>query len=98
MPTYERRPRFDRDYQDLTAADKTAFKRAVRRFVADLRDGSGRFHPSLRVHRIDSRRGVWSISCGGDLRATFSYGNREGQGDAHIVWRRVGRHAIYRAP
>jgi len=97
VPTYERRPRFDRDYDRLTAAEKTAFKRAVRQFIADLRGGSGRFHPSLRVHRIDSRRGVWSISSGGDLRATFSYGSQR-EGAAHIIWRRIGRHSIHREP
>lgn len=97
MPTYERRPRFDRDYERLTAAQRTAFKRAVAQFIADLRGGSGRFHPSLRVHRIDSRRGVWSLSFGADLRATFAYGDPR-SGEAHIVWRRLGSHDIYPEP
>ncbi len=98
MPTWERRPRFNRDYDRLTGAERTAFKRAVTQFIADLRAGAGRFHPSLRVHRIDSRRGVWSLSFGPDLRATFSYGTPRQEGDAHIVWRRVGRHSVYREP
>lgn len=96
MPTWERLPRFAHDYRRLSAAEKTAFKRAVRQFVADLRDGRGRFHPSLRVHRIDTRRGVWSLSFGNDLRATFTYGAHGD--DAHIIWRRIGRHSIYREP
>jgi len=98
VPTYERRLRFDRDYARLTDDEKAAFKLAVRRLIADLGAGSGRFHPSLRVHRIDSRRGVWAISFGGDLRATFSYGTAQRTGDAHVIWRRVGSHSIYREP
>ncbi len=97
MPTYERRPRFDRDYARLTAAEKAGFKRAVAQLVTDLRAGTGRFHPTLRVHRIDSHRGVWSMTFGPELRATFSYGTPR-HGDAHITWRRIGHHAIYREP
>ncbi len=98
MPTYERRLRFDRDHARLTDDEKAAFKLAVRRFIADLGAGSGRFHPSLRVHRIDSRRGVWAISFGGALRATFSYGTAQRTGDAHVIWRRIGSYSIYREP
>jgi len=97
VPTYERRPRFDRDCARLTAAEKAAFKRAVAQLVTDLRAGTGRIHPTLRVHRIDSHRGVWSMTFGPELRATFSYGTPR-HGDAHITWRRIGHHAIYREP
>jgi hypothetical protein len=98
VPTYERRPRFDRDYGRLSDEQRAAFSRAVRQLIADLRAGSGRFHPSLRVHRIDARRGVWLLSFGADLRATFSYGTPRRESDAHIVWRRAGRHGVYRKP
>jgi len=97
VPTYELRPRFDRDHRRLTAADKAAFIKSVSQFVADLRSGRGGFRPSLRVHSVDARRGVSSISFGADLRATFSYGD-ELTGDAHIIWRRVGSHRVYREP
>jgi len=95
VPTWERRPRFNRDYGQLTVEERRAFKRAVTRFIADLRAGTGRFHPSLRVHRIDSRRGVWSLSFGPDLRATFAYGPSRIEGEAHVVWRRIGGHDFY---
>jgi hypothetical protein len=98
MPTYSPRPRFLREHSRLSEEEKAALKRAVRQFVSDLRAGTGRFHPSLRVHRIDGRRRVWSLSFGADLHATFSYGPPQESGDAHIIWRRVGGHAIYREP
>jgi hypothetical protein len=70
----------------------------VRQLIADLRAGAGRFHPSFRVHRIDARRSVWSLRFGADLRATFSYGTPHHESDTHIVWRRIGRHNVYREP
>lgn len=95
MPTYAPRPRFLREYERLTPAEQKAFRHAVGRFIADLRAGGTRFHPSLRVHRIDSQRGVWSLSFGPDLRATFSYGPAQRENDPHVIWRRIGKHNIY---
>ena len=98
MPTYERLPRFHTDYAQLTAEQRAAFRDAVGQLIADLRNGTGRFHPSLRVHRIDAQRGVWSMSFGSDLRATFAYGQAKHAGEPHIIWRRIGHHRIYRQP
>jgi hypothetical protein len=50
------------------------------------------------VHRIDAQRGVCSVSFGSDLRATFAYGEAKREGEPHIIWRRIGRHRIYRQP
>ena len=98
MPTYELRPRFWRDFGRLSKADQDAFKQAVELFREGL--SSGRFHPNLRVHRVDSAPGIWSLSWGSvnDGRATFQYGTPQRAGEAHIVWRRVGKHGIYRRP
>lgn len=98
MPTYEPLPRFWRDFDRLSKADRKAFKQAVELFRGGL--AAGRFDPRLRVHRIDSAPGVWSLSWGSDNdgRATFQYGSSRVAGEAHIIWRRVGKHAIYRRP
>jgi len=97
-PTYEPLPRFWRDYEGLSEADREAFKQAVELFKEGL--VAGHFHPGLRIHRIDSAPGVWSLSwgSGNDGRATFQYGSPRREGEAHIIWRRVGRHSIYRRP
>ena len=96
MPTYEPLARFWRDYVDLTGDEQGQFRAAVELFRDSL--ASGQFHPSLRIHRIDSAPGVYSLSWGSDGRATFQYGTSIEPGQAHIIWRRVGNHDIYRRP
>lgn len=98
MPTFERLPRFNKDLSKLTPEERRVFKEAVRLFIQGLKSGTGRFHPSLRVHRIDSTDDVWSISWGDGERATFHYGESIRDGEAHVVWHRVGGHKIYRQP
>lgn len=61
-------------------------------FVADLQAG-GAYRPSLRIKRLSGYRGLWEISFGADLRATFEFGDH-----AHITWRRIGTHDIFRDP
>jgi mRNA-degrading endonuclease YafQ of YafQ-DinJ toxin-antitoxin module len=52
--------------KDLSAADRTAFLKALR-----LLDNNEK-HPSLRVHRLHGdREGSWSASASGSLRLTF---------------------------
>ena len=96
MPTYEPLARFWRDYADLTGEQQKQFRDAVELFKDGL--ATGQFHPSLRIHRIDAAPGVYSLSWGSDGRATFQYGTSLEPGQAHIIWRRVGTHDIYRRP
>jgi hypothetical protein len=35
---------------------------------------------------------------GGDGRATFEYGDEIQPGEAHIIWRRIGTHSVFRQP
>lgn len=88
MPTYESSPAFDRQFDKLSAAEKAEFMKAVKLFVNGLRSGAGRFHPSLRVHPLKSTRSVYSLTWGkgGKGRATFSFGSRPLEGEAHIAW------------
>lgn len=92
MPTYERRPQFDRDYAALTPDQRKAFRAAVEKFVADLERGS--FRAGLRVKGIRSAPGIFELTWVTNGRATFEYGTPIRQGEAHIVWRRVGAHAV----
>lgn len=41
---------------------------------------------------------MWERSWAPDGRATFEYGKEIRPGEAHIIWRRIGTHAIFRAP
>lgn len=93
MPTYERLARFDKDYDKLTPEQKSAFKAAVRKFVEDLERGKG-FRKGLRVKGVQGSPGVFEMTWADDGCATFSYGDSIREGEAHIVWRRVGTHEV----
>ena len=98
MPTWATTEQFERDYARLTSEERTLFKRAIEKFVGDLRSGKG-FRPGLRVKSMQNAPGIhevtWEIH---DGRATFEYGESMKAGEAHIVWRRVGGHEIFRDP
>ena len=38
--------------------------------------------------------GMFELTWANDGRATFSYGESRSEGEAHIVWHRVGTHDI----
>ncbi len=96
MPTHEELQRFLNDYRGLNDSQRAAFKTALRLFVAGLR--SGRFDPRLRVKRVQGSPGVWEMTWAPDGRATFQYGPELQPGEPHIIWRRVGTHALFREP
>lgn len=93
MPTYERLLRFDRDYAELSADQKAAFKSAIVKFVEDLERGRG-FRKGLRVKGVRGSRGVFELTWADDGRATFSFGDPIREGEPHVVWHRVGTHDI----
>ena len=95
MPSYERTRRFERDWKALGEPDRERFQTAFRRFDADL--AAGTFRGGLRVKRIQGTGAIFEMSWAPDGRATFEYGTPAGQG-AHVLWRRIGRHDIFRRP
>jgi hypothetical protein len=96
VPTYQPRPRFLRDFKRLTSELEKAWEAALDVFVESLR--IGRFDPALRVKRVRGYSGVWEMSWAADGRATFQYGDAIRPGEPHVIWRRIGTHAIFRAP
>ncbi len=96
MPTFAQTERFRRDFSKLTPSQQAAFRTAAAKFVADL--PSGRFRPGLRVKEIQGADGVFEMTWANDGRATFEYGSAVRQGETHVVWRRVGTHAILARP
>ncbi|MGI8596480.1 MAG: hypothetical protein ACR2LY_04255 [Thermoleophilaceae bacterium] len=52
----------------------------------------------LRVKGVQGHPRVFELTFAPDGRATFEYGPEQRPGEAHIVWRRIGDHSIFRAP
>jgi hypothetical protein len=50
------------------------------------------------VKRIQGSKSVWEITFAYDGRATFAYGAELREGEAHVVWRRIGTHAVLEDP
>lgn len=97
MPTWDATRRFQDDYARLSADERKRLRRAVERFIEDLRRGRG-FRPGLRVRGIQGAPGIFEMTWAPDGRATFEYGDPIRPGEAHVVWRRVGTHAILANP
>ena len=87
MPTFEQTDRFRRDFANLTAVQKAAFRAAAAKFVADLASGS--FRQGLRVKGVQGAVGVFEMTWADDGRATFEDGSAVREGETHIVWRRA---------
>lgn len=73
---------FEQDYRRLTKGQRAAFKRALSRFIEDLKPGGG-FRPGLRVKRVLTVEGAYEMTWAGDGRATFNYGSPVRPGDPH---------------
>ena len=97
MPTYVWLARFGADFERLTPAQQAAFLVAVRQFVEDLGLGQP-FRKGLRVKSVQGAKGIFEMTWADDGRATFEYGDEVVEGEPHVVWRRIGTHAIFRQP
>lgn len=96
MPTYSRTDSFKRDHASLTPSQKAAFREAVDHFIADL--PTGKFRKGLRVKGVKGARNIYEMTWADDGRATFQHGPPEIEGEVHVIWRRIGTHAIFGDP
>ena len=97
MPTLQRLPRFDADWNKLSKEQQEQFKIAVAKFVDDLQRGEG-FRAGLRVKPVRGTPGIWEMTWANDGRATWQYGSELKAGEAHMIWRRIGSHGAFRRP
>lgn len=93
MPTHERLPRFNRDWDKLSEGERDEFKKAIKKFVEDL-ERDGKFRKGLRVKGIKSAKGIYEMTWAGDGRATFEFGKEVREGEPHVIWRRIGTHDV----
>jgi hypothetical protein len=95
VPSHARTRQFDRDWKRLAAAERHRYRLAFRKFDTDL--DAGRFRAGLRVKGVQGAPGVFEMSWAPNGRATFEYGSSQGAGP-HVIWRRIGSHAVLEAP
>lgn len=100
MPTHEETDQFWRDWDGLGEDERRQFREAVEKLIEDLETLPPRqFRPGLRVKSMKGADGIfemtWEIR---DGRATFQYGEELTEGDPHIIWRRIGSHAVFGNP
>jgi hypothetical protein len=99
MPTFETLPRFERDWKKLTAHQQAIFRKVITEtFAPDLAAADRPFRSGLRVKGVSAYPGVFEMTWDDDGRATFSYGEERIAGEPHVVWRRIGTHAIFTPP
>ncbi len=99
MPTFETLPRFERDWRNLTAQRRATFRKVIAEaFVPDLAAPDRPFRAGLRVKGVAAHPGVFEMTWDNDGHATFSYGEERIAGQAHVIWRRIGTHAIFSPP
>ncbi len=85
MPTFERLPRFDREFRKMSRALQRAFLAMLPLFIEALRTSPPTFPPTLRVKRVKGPDGVWEVTFARDGRATFAYGDEVRPGEAHVI-------------
>ena len=85
------------DVERLTRQQQATFLVAVEQFVEDLQRDR-RFRKGLRVKGIRGAPGVFEMTWAPDGRATFQFDDEVIDGEAHIVWRRVGTHDSFTGP
>jgi hypothetical protein len=99
MATFETLPRFERDWKNLTAQQQAIFRKVITEaLMPDLATPDRPFRPRLRVKGVTAHPGVFEMTWDSDGRATFSYGEERINGQAHVIWRRIGTHAIFTPP
>jgi hypothetical protein len=96
VPTFAWLARFRADFDALSDDQKETFLAAVALFVSDLRTGT--FRPSLRVKGVKGAAGVFEMTWAANGRATFQFGKEITAGEAHVIWRRIGTHDVFKTP
>jgi len=97
LPTHDEDATFWRDFTVLTDEQADRFWVAVRKFADDL-DHGGSIRAGLRVRELEGYPGIFELTWAPDGRATFRYGPEKTPGKHHVIWRRVGTHAIFNNP
>lgn len=105
VPTFEVLDKFWAQYRRLKPQERTQFREARQEFIKVLREfeaqgqgGIPRFPERLGVRHMVNKRSILEFAWADDGRYTWQYGTPRMPGKFHIIWRRIGSHAIYDDP
>lgn len=105
MPTFEARDRFWNEFERLRHAEQETFLTARDEFIEVLRawedagcPGIPRFPARLGVTPMVNHPGVFELAWASDGRCTWEFGTPKRTGKCHVIWRRIGSHAVYADP
>lgn len=98
MPTFDRLALFKREYRKLTPEQQARFKVAVAKLVAALSRTPAGLPGEPLVNPLAGHHHVYELRFAPDGRATFTFGEPVREGQAHIIWRRIGGHDVLARP
>ena len=88
---YRRTKGFRRDYDGLPDHIKVLVREKFELFRND------HFHPSLRIKKMQGEGDIWEGHITTDYVFTFHWDESD-DGEPIVVFRRIGRHSIYKSP
>lgn len=105
MPTFEATARFWNEYRQLRLEQQSRFRGARQQFVNALFEweeagcpGMPSFPGRLGMKRMVGHGSVFEMAWAPNGRCTWEYGRMRRPGRCHVIWRRIGSHAIYSDP
>src|ERR1700730_12803554 len=105
MPTFFVESRFWNDYGRLSPGERAQFIQARDEFIQILleweqsgKSGVPKFPRSLGVTPMVNQRQIMEFAWGPNGRCTWRYGVPQRPDKFHVIWRRIGKHDIYRDP
>jgi len=98
VPTFEKLPRFQKDWKTLEHDLQVRFRDKVKKeFVPAINEGFP-YPGGLRMKGIQGATGIWEMTWAPNGRATWQFGEEITKGDPHVIWRRIGNHEIFNLP
>ena len=105
MPTFSREHHFENDLRHLKQTERDQFRSALREFIDSLLQWEDvgcpwppPFPAALRIKDLSGYPGLWELTWARDGRCTWRFGSQLLPGKAHVVWRRIGGHEIFKDP
>jgi hypothetical protein len=98
VPTFEALARFNREFRRLSPELRHAFLAMLPLFITALRESPPAFPAALRVHRVQRHPRCGVFECRAPVRCEGDLPDAGVADEPHVIWRRIGTHAILAEP